>query len=108
MEWIEHNYTVDENPGMAQAGPDQAKGGLYYYYYTMAKALHAYGEPKITDAAGKTHDWRADLSAKLSTLQKADGSFLGERKWMEDNPVLVTSYATLALEEIRKDLKEHP
>jgi squalene-hopene/tetraprenyl-beta-curcumene cyclase len=106
--WVGKNFTVDENPGMAQAGPDNAKGGLYYYYYTMAKALHAYGEPIITDAAGHQHDWRSELSAKLAALQKPDGSFVGERKWMEDNPVLVTSYTALALEEIRKDLKDHP
>jgi squalene-hopene/tetraprenyl-beta-curcumene cyclase len=102
--WIENNYTVDENPGMAQAGPGQAKGGLYYYYYTMAKALHAYNQPTITDANGHKHDWRDDLTAKLATLQQSDGSFVGQRKWMEDNPVLVTAYAMLALEEIRKDL----
>jgi len=106
--WIEKNYTVDENPGMAEAGPDQAKGGLYYYYYTMAKALHAYGQSTITDAAGHKHDWRADLAGKLASLQHPDGSFVGDRKWMEDNSVLVTSYAALALEEARKDLKENP
>jgi squalene-hopene/tetraprenyl-beta-curcumene cyclase len=105
--WIQNNYTVDENPGMAQAGPDQAKGGLYYYYYTMAKALHAYGSPTITDAAGRAHDWRAELAAKIASLQQPDGSLVGQRKWMEDNPVLVTGYAMLALEEIRKDLREH-
>jgi len=105
--WIERNYTVDENPGLAQS-PAGAKGGLFYYYYTMAKALSAYGEPIIVDANGHSHDWRADLAAKLASIQHPDGSFLGERKWMEDNPVLVTSFATLALEEIRKDLRAHP
>jgi len=107
-DWIRHNYTVDENPGLAAAGPDQSKGGLYYYLYTMSKALHAYNEPSITDADGRKHDWRSDLSAKLAALQRPDGSFVGERRWMEDNSVLVTAYAGLTLEEIRKDLKEHP
>jgi len=27
---------------------------------------------------------------------------------MEDNPVLVTSYVVTALQEIQKDLKQHP
>jgi len=106
--WVGKNFTVDENPGMAEAGPDNAKGGLYYYYYTMAKALHAYGEPIIIDSSGRQHDWRAELATKLATLQKSDGSFVGEKKWMEDNPVLVTAYTALTLEEIRKDLKDHP
>jgi squalene-hopene/tetraprenyl-beta-curcumene cyclase len=102
--WIQSNFTVDENPGMAQAGPQNAKGGLYYYYYTMAKALHAYGEPVIVDPAGHKHDWRNELAAKLASLQAPDGSFVGQRKWMEDNPVLVSAYTALTLEEIRKDL----
>src|SRR3984957_342429 len=103
--WIRGNFTVDENPGLAESGPQNAKGGLYYYYYTMAKALSAYGEPVIVDPSGKAHDWRLELAAKLQSLQHPDGSFVGERKWMEDNPVLVTSYAAMALEEIRGDLK---
>ena len=106
--WIQHNYSVDENPGLAEAGPANAKGGLFYYFYTMTKALHAYGEPIITDAQGKQHDWRADLTNKIASLQKSDGSLVGDAKWMESNPVLVTSYSMLALEEVRKDLKEHP
>jgi squalene-hopene/tetraprenyl-beta-curcumene cyclase len=106
--WIEHNYTVDENPGLAQSGPGNAKGGLFYYYYTMARALRAYGQPIITDATGHAHDWRTDLTNKIASLQQPDGSLVGQRKWMEDNPVLVTSYAIMALEEIRKDLKDHP
>jgi len=106
--WIQRNFTVDENPGLAETGPENAKGGLYYYYYTMAKALSAYGVPVIVDQNGKSHDWRIELAAKLATIQRPDGSFIGQRKWMEDNPVLVTSYAALTLEEIRKDLKAHP
>jgi len=106
--WIRSNFTVDENPGLAETGPENAKGGLYYYYYTMAKALSAYGEPNIIEPSCKSHDWRSELANKLQSLQHPDGSFLGERKWMEDNPVLVTSYAALALEEIRQDLKAHP
>jgi squalene-hopene/tetraprenyl-beta-curcumene cyclase len=106
--WISKNYTVDENPGMSFNGPEAAKGGLFYYYMTMARALHAYGEPMIADANGNQHDWRIDLTTKLASLQAADGSFKGDRKWMEDNAVLATSYVALALEEIRADLKDHP
>lgn len=106
--WITKNYTVDENPGMVFAGADAAKGGLYYYYMTMARALRAYGQPVITDADGKKHDWRIDLINKLATLQRPDGSFVGEKRWMEDNSVLVTSYALLALEDAKADLKENP
>jgi squalene-hopene/tetraprenyl-beta-curcumene cyclase len=108
MEWIRKHWTLDENPAMREAGPEMAGHGLYYYYYVFAHALRAYGEPTITDAAGTTHDWRVELIAKLSAQQKPDGSWAGEKRWMEANPVLTTSYAVMALEEAREDLKAHP
>jgi hypothetical protein len=49
-----------------------------------------------------------ELSDKLISMQKPDGSWQGDKRWFEDNGVLTTSYATLALEEIQQDLKQHP
>jgi squalene-hopene/tetraprenyl-beta-curcumene cyclase len=109
-DWIRKTYTVDVNPGMPANHPQQGdirKHGLYYYYHTMARALNVYDEPIINTPQGK-RDWRVDLANKLISLQSADGSWAGEKRWMEDNPVLVTSYAVQALNEISKDLKEHP
>lgn len=166
MDWIRHNYTLEENPGV---GTD----GYYYYLCTFGRALDAAGvdaveaqtvltgqflnlwrsisenpqeqpafQPATPGAAvlplgrevtalreGKfgfcegslvdgtrftgrfdvndfgylityeDHDWRADLIDKLATLQQADGSFKAvDDRWMEDNPVLITSYALIALE----------
>jgi squalene-hopene/tetraprenyl-beta-curcumene cyclase len=109
-DWISKNYTVDVNPGFvandAKLG-DMSRYGLYYYYHTMARALNVYDQPTITDAHGKKHDWRVELADKLASLQKPDGSWQGEKKWLEDNDVLSTSYAVLALKEIQKDLKQH-
>jgi squalene-hopene/tetraprenyl-beta-curcumene cyclase len=107
-DWVTKNWTLDENPGMRLNSPDSARSGLFYYYHTLAKALNAYDQPTITDARGTAHDWRAELIEKLSTLQKPDGSWVGEKRWMEDNPVLVTAYMVMALEEVKQDLKEHP
>ena len=91
--WIKKNYTLDENPGLG-------KQGLYYYYHTFAKAMAAYGQETITDDQGKQHAWRSDLIAKLASLQKPDGSWVNEAdKWHEGDPVLVTCFAVLALEE---------
>jgi len=106
--WISGNFTVDENPGMSAMGPENAQGGLYYYYYTMARALSAYGQPIIVDPQGRPHDWRVELIQKIATLQHPDGSFSGQRKWMEDNPVLVTAYTVIVLETAKNDLKQHP
>jgi squalene-hopene/tetraprenyl-beta-curcumene cyclase len=107
-DWITGNWTLDENPGMRQGDPERAQQGLYYYYHTLSRALNEYDEPLITDPQGNKHDWRVELIEKLASLQKPDGSWVGERRWMEDNPILVTAYTVLALQEVQKDLKEHP
>ena len=93
---------------LGQPGPDAAQQGLYYYYHTFARVLNAYDEPVITDHKGVEHDWRLELIEKLASLQQADGSWVGDKRWMENNPVLVTSYAILALQESQEDLGQHP
>ena len=107
-EWIGKNWSLDENPGMRLNKPEMATQGLFYYYHTLAKALNAYDEPVITDPQEQAHDWRVEFVEKLAAIQKDDGSWVGEKKWMEDNPVLVTGFMVLALQEALQDLKEHP
>jgi squalene-hopene/tetraprenyl-beta-curcumene cyclase len=106
--WVGKNYTFDENPGIKAGQGNTGESGLYYYLHTAARALHAYGEPTITDAQGNKHDWRVDLINKLASLQKPDGSWVGDAKWMENNPTIVTSFAVLAIQEAMADLREHP
>jgi squalene-hopene/tetraprenyl-beta-curcumene cyclase len=108
VDWVRKHWTFDENPGMRDNDPTQAQHGLYYYFQVAAKALNAYEEPVIKDDKGVDHDWRLELIEKIASLQKSDGSWAGEKRWMEDNPVLVTSYTVLALQEIVADLKQHP
>lgn len=107
-DWITRNWTLDENPGMKLGDPSKAKAGMYYYYHTVASALHAYGEPIITDPKGAKHDWRVELTEKLKSLQHEDGTWTGDKSWMENNPILATAYAVLALEIIQQDLAEKP
>lgn len=91
VKWIKSNYTLDENPNMGAQG-------LYYYYHTMSKALTVYGEPIITDANGVQHNWYEELARKLIKLQKPEGYWVNEEdRWMENMPILSTSYAILAL-----------
>jgi squalene-hopene/tetraprenyl-beta-curcumene cyclase len=106
--WITKNWTLDENPGMKAGNPENAQHGLYYYYHTVARALHEYGQPVITDASGNKHDWRVELVDKLTALQKEDGSWVGDQRWMEQIPVLTTTYAVQALQEVQADLKKNP
>jgi squalene-hopene/tetraprenyl-beta-curcumene cyclase len=93
-EWVKKNYSVEKNPGM----PDvRAKWGLFYYYHTMAKTLDLMGVDEVEDAAGKKHDWRAEITTALAKLQKPDGSWVNDAHWMESDPNLITGYALMAL-----------
>ncbi len=92
LDYIKRNYTLEENPGMGQAG-------LYYYYQTFARAMAMLGKPTFIDESGKEHDWRSDLVAALAKRQDpANGSWVNKAdRFMEGDPNLVTSYAMLAL-----------
>jgi squalene-hopene/tetraprenyl-beta-curcumene cyclase len=91
LTWITKFYTLEENPGMGQQG-------LFYYYHTFAKTLDVLGQPTLTDAQGKTHNWRSDLVAQLAKLQKDNGSWVNSAdRWYEGDPNLVTAYSLMAL-----------
>ena len=91
VSWVEKNYAVDCNPGMGTSG-------LYYYYHTFAKALHAFGHDTIKTPDGKKHNWREDLINELGRRQRTDGSWKNDNeRWMEGDPNLYTAFALLAL-----------
>jgi squalene-hopene/tetraprenyl-beta-curcumene cyclase len=92
-DWLSHNYTVEENPGM---GND----GLYYYYHVMSKGLSAHGTETLALANGTQVDWAHDLALKLINLQQSDGSWVNTTsgRWWEKDPALVTAYAVRTLE----------
>jgi len=91
LDWLAKNYTVTENPGRGAAG-------LYYYYQTMAKTLDVKNSPHFEDADGTKHNWRADLSEHLISVQRADGSWVNENtQYMENDANLVIGYALLTL-----------
>jgi squalene-hopene/tetraprenyl-beta-curcumene cyclase len=90
-DWIKRNYTLDENPGMGHQG-------LYYYYHTMAKALTAMDEDYLITSDGKRIDWRHALTVKLIELQRGEGYWVNDSgRWWENDPILVTAYALIAL-----------
>ena len=92
LDWLAKNYTVTENPGRGAAG-------LYYYYQTMAKTLDIKNSPQFEDADGKKHNWRADLSEHLISVQQENGSWVNEAssQYMENDVNLVTGYVLLTL-----------
>ncbi len=94
MTWLSKNYTLDENPGLGEQG-------LYYYYQTIAKAFSAAGVDQFQLADGKQADWRMELTRKLLSSQREDGSWINANsRWWENDPVLVSSYTLLSLAQL--------
>ena len=98
--WIRRHYTLDENPGMGQAG-------LVYYYHTFAKAMAALGEDPFEDDKGQKHDWRRELFEAIKKRQQDNGSFInqGDRAFGEADPNLATAFALLAISYTRASKK---
>jgi squalene-hopene/tetraprenyl-beta-curcumene cyclase len=98
LDWLQANYTLEENPGMGGEG-------LYYYYQMMSKALAAYGKNELRLKDGRQIDWRTELAKQLLNTQNAQGYWVNDvGRWMEKDPVLVTCYSVLALEAIYRSL----
>ena len=79
---------------------------MFYYYHTMAKALSIARINSLKSPEGKNINWRKDLALKIMANQGTDGGWIngGSNRWMEDDKVLVSAYALLALEHIYRGL----
>jgi len=97
FDWAVHHWTLDENPGMGAEG-------IYYFYNILSKSLAIYGQDRFTTPSGSSVNWRAALTLKLISLQKIDpesgaGYWVNDQgRWWENDPVLATSYALIALQ----------
>lgn len=101
-DWLGKNFTLEENPGMGAEG-------LYYYYQAMSKALSAAGIDKLAVEGGTPIDWRAKLGSRLLTLQRGDGSWKNDNgRWMESDPILVTAYTAMALQQVYYSIPGKP
>ncbi len=99
IKWLGDNYTLDENPGLGGQG-------LYYYYHAIAKTLVAANLPFLTGKDGQEINWRRELSTRILSTQREDGSWINETsRWMENDPILVTSYSVMGLQQIHATLK---
>ena len=99
-EWLGRNYTLAENPGLGTQG-------IFYYYQTMSKALTAANVDQLKLENGSEADWRKDLGDKILASQRENGSWVNDNgRWMESNPVLVTAYTVLSLEQIHDSIPE--
>ncbi len=107
VQWIEKNWTLDENPGSSPSLGEKAKyQGLYYYYMVLAQALDIaeMDSLKTGEAAESLVDWRKELRAHLESLQTQDGYWLNEKngRWWESQAGICTIYALLALDRCKE------
>lgn len=65
VDWIQNNYTLDQNPGMPESVKHQ---GLFYYYLAHARALRAWGSTTL-EVAGER---------KTATVRAAQDTAWGE------------------------------
>jgi len=109
LAWLGDHYTWDENPGFEDTVRESSRDdaaearywGLYYYYVTAAKALRLLGKETV-DTPDGPKDWRAELARAVMSRQNEDGSWVNDKaaRWEENDRIIVTSYALLALEEV--------
>ena len=98
--WISENFTVEYNPGFdRQNFPGSEYQGLYYYYFTMAKALDLCELNVVHDSEGNRHVWRRELMNQLLDSGFREGFWSNRRspRWWEEIPVLATSYSLIAM-----------
>jgi squalene-hopene/tetraprenyl-beta-curcumene cyclase len=97
FDWAAANWSIDENPGMGQQG-------LYFFYEILSRSLSASGRDLIPRAGAEPVNWRVAVAGKIISLQKVDpkgGYWINENnRFWENDPVLVSSYALLALESL--------
>jgi squalene-hopene/tetraprenyl-beta-curcumene cyclase len=96
LDWLGRHYTLGENPGLGQQGK-------YYYFHLMAKALSVAGVEKLEVRGASQVDWAKELAVELLGLQQGGGQWVNPTgRWMESDPVLVSSYSLLALGMVRE------
>jgi len=110
VKWIQQNWDLAVNPGSDPALGEKVKyQGLFYYYMVLAQALDLAGLKEVQvpgkpndkgEATTTALDWQTALRTQLEGMQQKDGTWVNDknRRWYEDQPLLCTCYALIALE----------
>lgn len=107
VNWAVNHWDLDANNprsgGDARHDTQDEREGLFYLYNVMSKGLAAFGQNEFRPANRRPFNWREDLVEKLLSLQRIDPE-TGHGYWVNDvgrywenDPVLVTAYAVIAL-----------
>jgi hypothetical protein len=92
-EWLESEYTIDHNPRMGGKG-------LFYYLWSLSRAMAISPDDWVVDSSGKLHDWRTEVATYFMDRQRSDGMWPGNGQigWREEEPVLAGIYAILSMQ----------
>ena len=98
LKWLQSHFELRRNPGFPSDDPARfSRGILFYYYASLAKALALTGQSYFPTTWGKRF-WALELAGWLLPLQRREGFWKNSVEVMhEDQPILATSFAILAL-----------
>ncbi len=97
FDWAAKHWSLEENPGMGAQG-------LFFFFNVLTRSLDAYGQDLVPTEGGRMIDWRIQLARRLVEIQKIDpdtggGYWINDTgRFWENEPVLATAYAILALQ----------
>ena len=98
--WLLTHFRADRHPGVYVKAHEPTRDAVYYYY--AASVARAFREHKLALADGR--DWREELSYELAIRQAKDGSWTNPVELVRENdPIVATSSAVLALARCRKE-----
>jgi len=106
--WLETNFRGDIHPGKYANDLEHNRGGVYYYYCnSVSQAFRAVQLKELQTPRGKIR-WAESLADELLRKQRKDGTWSNPLvPQREDDPLVATSLAVLALAGIAKQLPAH-
>jgi len=109
LTWLETNFRSDRHPGKYAEDREHNRGAVYYYYCcSAAQALRAMRLEELQTSRGKVR-WAEALADELLQRQRKDGSWSNPLvPQREDDPLVATSLAALALVYCRESLTVRP
>jgi hypothetical protein len=103
--WLERHFSPLDHPGRYARERLGDRPALYFYYCcSLSQAFRMLGLQDVQTPVGKVR-WAKALADELLKRQQPDGSWINPaRAVREDEPVLASSFATIALIGCRESL----